>query len=233
MLCPSAGDKRMKQAPDPRFRNPRIWSNRELKNFAKLYSGKVANVSAGDDIDKEGLTYREYFSNAESYVLTNYPGADFRGFQGRDQEIPLDLTAEVPSELVGGFDVAFNHTTMEHIFDVFTAFSNLCQLSRDTVICIVPFCQVQHEGPGYLDYWRFTPTCLRTLFEREGVKVIYESAGNGFNESSYLFFVGSKCPEKWEGQMPEWSPVKEACAWVGATPSWYDLWRIAKKKLRK
>ena len=39
----------------------------------------------------------------------------------------------------------FNHTTLEHIFEVNTAFDNMCAMSNDVVILVLPFAQVQHE----------------------------------------------------------------------------------------
>ena len=50
------------------FRSPRIWSNRELERYAGLFKGRVVNVSAWEDKDKEGRRYRDYFSNAEAYA---------------------------------------------------------------------------------------------------------------------------------------------------------------------
>lgn len=64
---------------DRKFRIPRIWSNRELKKFAKLFRGTVVNVSGWKDNDKEGANYREYFINASEYWITNYK-SEARGF---------------------------------------------------------------------------------------------------------------------------------------------------------
>lgn len=174
------------------------------------------NVSAGDDIDKEGSTYKTYFPRARSYVTTNYSPGAFRGYRGREHELLLDLTTEVPVELHGAFDVVFNHTTLEHIFPVREAFTCLCSLSRDLVIVVVPFCQEQHENEGYKDYWRFTPACLRQLFQEEGLTVVFESANNQCNAAVYLFFVASRHPERWIGKLPTCQPVTHAAGWVGS-----------------
>ncbi len=201
---------------DRRFRLARLWSNRQLRFIAPYCRGAVVNVSAGDDIDKEGATYASYFLHAESYTLTNYAPGAFRGFQGRSDEVLLDLTQEVPEKLRGTFDVVFNHTTLEHIFPIREAFAHLCSLSRDLVIVVVPFCQEQHENDGYRDYWRFTPTCLRTLFAAEGFSVVYEAANNQRNAAVYLFVVASRQPERWKNVLPSWKPVTHAAGWVGA-----------------
>lgn len=149
---------------DRRFRLPRIWSNQELYRVAHLFKGKVLNVSAGDDIDKQGRTYAQYFENAETYMISNfYPGL-YRGFRGRDNEILLDLEEELSEEMYKQYDVVFCHTVLEHTLNVFTAFKNICYLSRDVVIIIVPFAQIQHDTDGYYDYWRFAPSLIRKLF---------------------------------------------------------------------
>lgn len=187
---------------DRRHRLARRWSNRELRRIAPLLSGEVVNVSAGDNVDKEGGTYDRYFTAASSFSVTNWGDGAFRGFRGREGEIRLDLVGELPPALRGRFDVVFNHTTLEHVFDVRRAFSNLCAMSRDAVVLVVPFSQVHHENQGYQDYWRFTPTALRELFRLEGMAVAYESANDDFNASVYLFFVAVREPERWRSVLP-------------------------------
>ena len=132
-----------------RFRLARSWSNDELRRIAPLCAGDVANVSGWEDRDKEGRLYRSYFTGAASYTLTNFPGE--RGFAGREGELLLDLGGELPPALEQRFEVVFNHTTLEHIFEVRRAFANLCRLSRDLVIVVVPFAQEQHETASFGD----------------------------------------------------------------------------------
>ncbi len=198
---------------DRRFRLPRLWSNRELRTIASCFDGDIVNVSAWDDRDKEGGRYKDYFMKASSYSYTNYRG--YRGFQGQENEYLLDLTADVPESLKGRFDVVFNHTTLEHIFEVRSAFSNLCTLSRDVVIVIVPFAQVQHESDDWRDFWRFTPTCLRRLYEENGLTVIYEAESPHRDSAVYLLAVGSRHPERWKDHLPSYEPVRNAGRWIG------------------
>lgn len=219
------------KAIDGKFRKARIWSNQELKLLSSLFTGDIANISAGDDIDKEGSTYREYFFNAKSYTITNFSGAEYRGFKNRPNEIELDLTGNIPKKLQGKFDAVFNHTTLEHIFDVNKAFYNLCELTSDIVILVVPFCQVQHENDGYFDYWRFTPTALRKMFYDQGLSVIYESANNEFNTSVYLFFIASKHPKNWRNKMPAYKPLEKVGDWVGSEVALKKIYQIIKIKI--
>lgn len=182
----------------------------------------MANISGGDDVDKEGSTYHDYFVAADSYTVTNFGGTQYRGFSGRSGELEVDLTAELDAKLLGNFDCVLNHTTLEHIFEVRVAFRNLCHLSKDAVILIVPFCQVQHENAGYADYWRFTPTCLRKLFSDEGFEIIYEAANSRFNESVYILMVASRNPADWRRRMPTFRPLAEVGRNFGKRPSFIE-----------
>lgn len=183
---------------DRKSRVPRIWSNAELAKFAPLFTGDVVNVSAWKDSDKNGSFYRTYFKNARSYSLTNYE-TDAMGFQGTEGEIFLDLTAPLPPELNQKWDVAFNHTALEHIFEVETAFANLCRMSKDIVITVVPFLQQMHSDYG--DYWRFTPTCMQKLYEKNGYKVLYSSFNSHLDASTYVFTIAARDPAAWAAKI--------------------------------
>lgn len=189
----------------------RIWSNDELKKFAHLFTGSVVNLSGWEDMDKQGKRYKDYFVHADDYVVTNYsPSHSKNGIQ----EILLDLEADLPTELNNRFDVVLSHTNLEHIFNVFKAVENHCKMTRDIVIIIVPFIQQQHETNEFKDYWRFTPTCLRKLYEINGLTTVYESFTNQRHQVNYVLSVGSKNPKKWEGKFPEFTELKQICPWV-------------------
>ena len=198
---------------DRRFRAPRLWSNEILAAVAPAFSGEIVNVSAWDDRDKEGKQYKEYFSNASGYFYTNYGGE--RGSQGLENEFYLDLTGELPDDMVGRFDVVFNHTTLEHIFEVRKAFRNLCDMTRDIVIVVVPFAQAQHETSSWKDYWRFTPTCLREMFKENGLTPIFEAESKQRNAGVYLLMIGARTPTRWVGRLPQYQAITEAAGWIG------------------
>ena len=120
-----------------------------------MLRGAVVNVSGSDDRDKEGGHYRDYFSDASSYTITNHAGV--KGATGCADEIPLDLSEPLDRQLIGRFHVVFNHTTLEYLYEARAVFRNLCDLSRDVVVVVVPFAQVTHWSESYGDYWRFTP----------------------------------------------------------------------------
>lgn len=181
-------------------RVPRRWSNAELRKLAGLFDGDVINVSAWRDEDKEGRHYRDYFSNARSYTLSNVPGE--RGATGREGELTLDLERDLPANLHLAFNAVFNHTTLEHVFGLGKAFANLCRMSRDAVIVVVPFLQPSHATAGMGDYWRFTPQGVRMLFAENGFQAIYESANAQRGTSVYLVVIAVRDPARWRGVLP-------------------------------
>lgn len=187
---------------DRKSRAARDWSNAELRRFATELRGDVVNISAWRDEDKQGAHYRDYFTQASSYSITNW-----RGERGASAEAPgeilLDLEAPLPGELTGRFDVVLSHTTLEHVFKLQQAFDNLCAMSRETVIIVVPFLQELHYTESFLDYWRFSPFALRRLLEERGFTVIYESFSDPQeNAGIYIFSLATRRPESFPAGLP-------------------------------
>jgi hypothetical protein len=175
-------------------RVPRLWSNTELARVGALFDGDVVNVSAWRDEDKAGRRYRDYFPRARRYAITNFQ-TSMRGFQGWDEEIFLDLEGPLPPDLNGVFDVVFNHTTLEHVYEFRRAFANLCAMSRDAVIVVAPWLQPYHGDYG--DYWRFSPVAIARLLAENGMtpaRIVWNSEPGA---SVYVFAVGVRDPERW------------------------------------
>ncbi len=186
---------------DKKYRVVREWSNSKLRKFAPLFEGSVVNVSAWKDLDKEGSTYKSYFSSCEDYYTTNHPSMG-KGLQGNAREFGLDLEEPLEAKLKEKFDVVFNHTTLEHVFKVKEAFSNLCNMTKDVAIIVVPFLQQAH-GDGFGDFWRFTPSCVRRLFEENGLNVVHLDYNETKKTSVYVFAIASKNPKRWERKISE------------------------------
>lgn len=196
------------------FRRPRLRTNKILKKYAHFFSGHVINVSGSNDSDKDcslvdfflndydqGSKYASYFSLATSYTISYYPydKTDILDTNKRYKTIPLDLEDSIPESLYHRYNVVFNHTVLEHVFDIFTAFKNLCDLSNDIVILVVPQSQKIHDfNRGYKDYWRFTPFAIDRLFKNNGFEVLFRETTVGFSESSYLFYIATKNPGHWD-----------------------------------
>jgi hypothetical protein len=199
------------------FRKPRLRTNVILERFAHMFSGKIINVSGSSDSDKNsslydyyvgnydsGKKYKEYFINSDSYTVSNYPNDKTEYSLDKTDMIFLDLEETLSEKTYMKYDVVFNHTVFEHIFDIFTAFKNLCLLSNDIVIFVVPQFQRIHDyHRGYKDYWRFTPFAVDKLFEESGFTVLYRETTVGFSESMYLFYIATRNPNKWKDKFPE------------------------------
>jgi len=177
------------------FHLPRRWSNTELLKFAHLFDGKILNVSAWRDDDKQGNRYRNYFVNASEYWMSNVGGC--RGSGGLENEIHLNIEEDLPENLCETFDVVFNHTTLEHIFDVHKAFDNLVRLTKDVLILVVPYSQDQHKSTDYGDYWRFTPLGVIKNLENRGMRVLYCSVTPFKNAGCCSFTIATKNPDLW------------------------------------
>jgi hypothetical protein len=175
-------------------RVPRLWSNRELARVGDLFEGDVVNVSAWRDEDKAGGHYRDYFPRARSYSLTNFR-ADMRGYQGIDGELFLDLEQPLPETLTARFDVVFNHTTLEHVYDFRTAFANMSAMTRDAFIIIAPWLQPFHGDYG--DYWRFSPLALSRLMVDNGLTPARITWNDDRRASVYIFAIGVREKDKW------------------------------------
>lgn len=177
--------------------NARRWSNRQLRRFGSLFNGDVINVSAGADRDKEGGRYRDYFSAARSYRTSNFNHDP----EGDANQLLLDLSVGRGGcgERTGQFDVVFSHTVLEHIYNIDQAVQNLCAMTRDCVITIVPALQSYHHNePIFKDFWRFSPFTLIELFKAEGLSTIYLDWNSAPVGNVYLFHIATRSPDRWQ-----------------------------------
>lgn len=183
-----------------KFRKARIWSNKMLRQYAGNFEGSICNVSGWKDEDKEGGKYKDYFINASNYYVTNYGG--YRGV-GNEDDIHLDLEANLPTELQRKFNVVFNHTTLEHIFNVNKAVENLCEMAEDILILVVPFLQEVHITDSYGDFWRFSPYAMERMLENNGFSLQVCDYNNDFNTAVYLFCIAVRTEhlEKYKEQL--------------------------------
>jgi hypothetical protein len=186
---------------------PRNWSNAELRKFARLYDGPVINVSGWKDEDQAGGHYRDYFSAATAYTVSNFAGT--KGAQGREAEVFIDLEGAASAALAEKYQVVFNHTTLEHVYDIKTALANLCALSNDTVILVTPFLQQVHfEDGSFGDFWRPTPQCLTRMLAENGFETVYQSANDNEWYIVYVFTIASRFPARYAQQIPREYPAK-------------------------
>lgn len=184
--------------------NPRIFSNLQLRKYANLFSGEIVNVSGWDDRDGENGQYRDYFSKCTSYTVTNAP-TDNKGFgslkESNVRELQLDLTLPLAPALIQKFDVVFNHTTLEHIFEIEIAFANLCAMSRDAVILVVPVLQQVHISRSFGDYWRPTTLAVAKLFRKNGFEPLVIIANDQPFYPVYCFAIAVRNAKEYEGKI--------------------------------
>ena len=181
----------------------RSWSNFQLKRFGKIYDRDIINVSGWKDSDKHGKLYKDYFPNARSYTTTNY-GKEF-GKSPYTDEKEFDLSRPLYKK-IGRYDLVFTHTVIEHVFEIDTVIDNLCKLSRDSIITIVPFIQCLHwKDGGFKDYWRYTPFSLMELFEKRGFNTVYCTWNNDTPFMNvYIFHIASCKPDKYRNVFPSY-----------------------------
>lgn len=178
---------------------PRPFSNAMLRRFAPMLSGDVLNVSGWRDEDGEGGCYFSYFQGARSYAVSNVAGqekglgASAAGYA----EVSLDLSAPLQAQLVRAFDVVFNHTTLEHIYDFRRAFQNICEMSRDAVILVVPVMQQIHHSADFGDYWRPTTLTIDKMFRDNGFTPLILKCNDQPFAPIYCFAIAVRDPSKY------------------------------------
>ena len=179
--------------------DPRKWSNDELKKLAPYFTGRIINISGGKDLDKENEKYNHYFVNSDSFTVANYPTQYPDKCQANDLFLDLSVPLEDGSPFLAAYDVVFTHTVLEHIYELNTAVSNLCKISKDIVITVIPFIQAFHQNEEYYhDYWRISPYSIYNLFKDNGFDTVYCKWNNDPIGNIYLFHIASKKKENWE-----------------------------------
>ena len=185
---------------DKSYIRPRNFSNMMLHQYTSYFTGRIINVSSWKDEDGEGSHYRSYFNNVAKYTISNIGGhrKGLGSVQKGYEEIELDLLQKIPAHLKGSFDVVFNHTTLEHIYDFQQAFRHLCELSKDVVIIVVPVMQQVHNSEDFGDYWRPTTMTVAKVFKENGFEPLVIKCNDQPFAPIYCFAIASKNPDKYK-----------------------------------
>jgi len=173
----------------------RYWSNDVLWGLRVHFpaNARVINVSGWLDKDKDGRHYLDYFTDPKVYHVSNYADDSDRG--GERGDVALDLMKELSPSLIGNYDIALNHTVLEHVPNPFFAFAQIARLTEDLVISVVPFYQHMHFSSGnYGDYFRFSPFAIRELHKLNGFETLFEAFTPAPSTTVYVLSVGSKKP---------------------------------------
>lgn len=175
----------------------RTWSNDEIGTVLGRITNynRVINVSGWKDDDKEGRKYQSYFKrDLEKYDISNYTSDNAKGLSSPN-DIELDISGYLPSELIEHYDFVFNHTVLEHVENPVFAFQQISKLTSDLLLTVVPWKQELHFIPNsFGDYYRFSPMIMRKLYQDNGFTVLYESFSPNYSPVTYLIYLGSKKP---------------------------------------
>lgn len=79
---------------------------------------------------------------------------------------------DMPHSFADSFDTAVCLNVIEHVQNPFRVFAALFQVMRAGSILIIETVFSFPYHPSPLDYWRYSPDCLRYLSERSGFKVL-------------------------------------------------------------
>ncbi len=132
-------------------------TNTWLRQYATDITGRVISVGSGSDSDKEGLHYRDYFTNAVSYTT-----ADLSAERGAELQIDIRSMPEISD---GSYDCVLCNSVLEHVDDYRSALTEITRIltSGGILFLNVPFRQALHLEP--YDFWRFTPHAIRYLLQ--------------------------------------------------------------------
>lgn len=179
------------------------FTNEMLRQYGPVFSGDIVNVSGWDDRDTEGGFYRNYFPKKKRYVVTNAPkmGKGYGSMKNSEiEEIALDLEKVLPGDMKRRFDVVLNISTLEHVFDIQTAFANLCALSRDSVILVIPAIQQIHVA-DYGDYWRMTTLGVVKMFQKHGFTPLVIKTNDQPFRPVFIFAIAVRDPQRYQGKI--------------------------------
>jgi len=96
------------------------------------------------------------------------------------------------------------------------------------LIWTAPFTELNHEGPSFRDFWRFTPLAAARLLAQAGLRVDHvEASGGGQVATAALLGFGiDDVPESVlasaQQPLPALSPYTSAATGAGSASSWQD-----------
>ncbi|WP_028314965.1 methyltransferase domain-containing protein [Desulfatibacillum aliphaticivorans] len=123
---------------------------------------------------KDRITSLEIF---QALGFDHYDDVDFT--ESESCTMVHDMNTPVPDHMADSYDLVFEHGTLEHIFDIKTAFANIVRMLKvgGTVFHLAPLDLVNHG------FYNFSPTLYYDVYRK-----------NGF--SPVTFFM-AESPERW------------------------------------
>lgn len=146
-----------------RFESKRYVSNKLLKQFCKNITGNVLNIGSGDDNDKTGDYYKNYFKKSKTYTTLEY------------EEGQSDLVADIqsmPQIKDMSYDFIFCIWVLEHVENLDSALKEIYRIlsKNGEFLFAVPLDVPYHGYPR--DYWRFSGPDVNEMLEKNNFKII-------------------------------------------------------------
>ena len=170
------------------FHKPRDCSDRSFDASLPSTQGTSLTSAPGKTAISADRSIADIFITRAGYFTTNFGTAQGE-MQGGAHEIYLNLEDDLESNRLGRYDVVFNHTTLEHVWNFRKAFYNLCAMDSDTVVLVVPWLQPLHSSYG--DYWRFSPQTVARLFAEQKMTTLYLSWNHDVRSAVYVFAIAT------------------------------------------
>ncbi|NJN67995.1 MAG: class I SAM-dependent methyltransferase [Chloroflexaceae bacterium] len=144
--------------PRRRVSRERRESNRWLAQHTPAISGRVLSIGSGDDYDREGKRYRDYFPNCSAYITSEVT-------MGFGTSMLADIRCMPFAK--GSIDCIFCSGVLEHVDDWQSGLREMTYLLKQGGILLLglPFRQPIHMAP--YDYWRFTEYGIRYMLQQD------------------------------------------------------------------
>lgn len=144
------------------------------QSFPHLNSTNLEKRNDSDWIRKwHGIS--EIYPIVETSSLFKNLGfdADFFDFEkNRGFEKIIDLNYPIASDYISKYDLVLDTGTLEHCFNVGTAFVNMCQLvaNNGMIITASPVTKINHG------FWNFSPCAYFDFFSQNNWKILHYQA---------------------------------------------------------
>ncbi len=139
----------VKREPTRARRATNVW----LRHHADGIRGDVLGIGSGADEDREGGTYRDYFSKCCSYTTS-----DIRAEIGCDLVLNACSMPEIRDET---YDCIFCSGVLEHVDDYGSTLREIARILKREGVLLMGFAFRQGIHGAPKDYWRFTEHGIR------------------------------------------------------------------------
>ncbi|MBI9077610.1 MAG: methyltransferase domain-containing protein [Desulfatibacillum sp.] len=143
-----------------------------VKDIAAFLESEGFSTKPLEGMNK--ITSREIF---QAFGFEKYDDVDFT--VSESCTMVHDMNTPIPETLANSYDLVFEHGTLEHIFDIKTAFENIIRMVKvgGTIFHLAPLDLVNHG------FYNFSPTLYYDIYRVNGFMPV-------------TFFM-AESPEKW------------------------------------